>query len=139
MSFVGVLAGRDPVGVYLWSSEREVTEILHTAEVAGWGGGYVDGWTLPADRRAVLAAMGEALGFGEWFGANYDALADSLRDLTEPFVLLWDGWGVLARAEPRAFDTLVAILGRHAQDSDAGFAVLLRGEGPEVSGIAALD
>ena len=110
----------------------------HTVELAEHRLAYVDGWTLPEGRRAVLVALGEALGFPDWFGANYDALADSLRDLSGPVVLLWDGWGVLARADRRAFDTIVAVLGAHASETDVPFAVLLRGEGPEVPGIPEL-
>lgn len=36
-----------------------------------------------ADKKALLKAIGQALAFPEWFGANLDALYDCLTDLTE--------------------------------------------------------
>jgi RNAse (barnase) inhibitor barstar len=36
------------------------------------------------DRRSVLEAVGKAMGFADWFGANLDALYDSLTDLAAP-------------------------------------------------------
>jgi RNAse (barnase) inhibitor barstar len=33
------------------------------------------------ERKAVLAAIGRALGFPDWYGANLDALFDCLTDL----------------------------------------------------------
>lgn len=33
------------------------------------------------DRKAVLGAIGRALGFADWYGANLDALYDCLTDL----------------------------------------------------------
>ena len=50
----------------------------------------------------MLVALGAALGFAEWYGANLDALWDGLRDLTEPTVVLAGTAGrVLARERPR--------------------------------------
>jgi RNAse (barnase) inhibitor barstar len=36
-----------------------------------------------ATRKAVLIAIGKALGFPKWYGANLDALYDCLTDLPE--------------------------------------------------------
>jgi hypothetical protein len=36
-----------------------------------------------ADKRAVLRTIAHALGFPSWFGANLDALYDSLTDLPD--------------------------------------------------------
>lgn len=35
------------------------------------------------DKRAVLKAIGRGFGFPDWFGANLDALYDSLTDLPD--------------------------------------------------------
>jgi RNAse (barnase) inhibitor barstar len=48
------------------------------------------------ERRALLVAIGRAFEFPSWFGANLDALYDSLTDLPERFpapgyVVLLDG------------------------------------------------
>lgn len=52
------------------------------------------------DKEALLARIGEALGFPDWFGGNWDALEDCLGDLSwrpgEGHVLLFAGGGALA-------------------------------------------
>ena len=52
------------------------------------------------ERRPLLAAIGRALEFPAWFGANLDALYDSLTDMPERspapgYVIVLDGltWG----------------------------------------------
>ncbi len=87
--------------------------------------------------------MGVALGFPDWYGQNFDALADCLHDIgagVDGVVLLWDGWATLARGDEKAFDIALTVLGRGCTPT-AGvpFAVLLRGEGPEVAGLPSLD
>lgn len=54
-----------------------------------------------ADREALFDALAEALSFPEYFGRNWDAVADCLSD-AEPTVLrvdasLWDDAPELAR------------------------------------------
>jgi hypothetical protein len=85
------------------------------------------------DRDAVLARVAAALEFPKWFGGNWDALEDSLSDLswieTGGHVLLIEGTGDVP---PTERGTLVDILAS-AASSWAGrkrpfFAVLLDGE-----------
>lgn len=138
-----VLAGREAPGIHRWHGALDAADVRHTVEHAGWGFGHVDGWTGADSKQAFLAAVGEALGFPEWYGQNFDALADCLHDIgsgTSGVVLLWDGWATLARADERAFSIALSVLGSRVHD-DRGvpFAVLLRGEGPEVPGIPSLD
>lgn len=128
----GILAGHHAPGVYLWHAAIDPADAAHACEVAGWGFGQLDGWTCP-DKAAVLTAFGPALGLPDWYGANLDALEDSLRDLTGPRVLLWDGWSTLAESDRDTFDTVLEILGERAGESaGSAFVVLLRGEGPEL-------
>lgn len=51
------------------------------------------------DKQSVLTAFGEAVGAPAWFGKNYDALTDVLRELTDedgrPIEIIWDGVAVL--------------------------------------------
>jgi len=51
------------------------------------------------DKEALLARLGEALGFPDWFGANWDALEDCLGDLSwrpgNGHVLLFAGGAAL--------------------------------------------
>ncbi len=137
-----LLAGRVPCEVVRWSSSYDAREVAHVVTHAGWAFSHLDGWTLGEAKADVLAGLGTALEFPQTFGRNLDALADSLRDVDdEPGrLLLWDGWSVLARSEPRTFSVVLDILSERAGAHDAtSFAVLLRGEGPEIPGIGELD
>ena len=78
----------------------------HAVEHAGWGFGYVDGWGTETEAE-FLARIGDTLGFPDYYGANLDALGDCLNDLTDPVVLLWDGWATRPRAAPDRFPRLL--------------------------------
>lgn len=62
----------------------------------------------------AIARIAVALGFPAWFGRNWDALADSLSDLSwlpaPGYLLLLTGIDVWRAADPEAFDTLASIL-----------------------------
>ena len=131
-----VLAGRHEPGVHRWHSALHVPDVKHAVEHAGWDFGYVDGVPLD-ERRDVLAAIGDALGFPEHYGGNLDALNDCLRDLDRPTVLLWDAWGPFAREHEDVFGRICRVLARR-DDGDPALEVLLRGPGPE-DGLASLD
>lgn len=66
------------------------------------------------DKAGLLARIAAALHFPDWFGHNWDALADCLGDLSW---LPAPGWrvefadaGTLRQAAPETYATLVAIL-----------------------------
>jgi hypothetical protein len=136
-----LLAGRVPPGSYAWHSGFEVADVRHTVEHAGWRFAHVDG--LAAQTKAeFLRSIGEALAFPDSYGQNFDALADCLGDVDggAGTVLLWDGWGPLARSDPQAFSVALSVLGgRVHAERGSPFAVLLRGEGPAVPGVRDLD
>ena len=138
-----LLARRTPPGIYTWHAGFDVADVRHTVEHAGWGFGHVDGWTAGDSKSAFLAAVGEALDFPDDYGQNFDALADCLDDIgggVAGVVLLWDGWGTLARADERAFSVALSVLGSRVNaDKGVPFSVLLRGGGPEVAGLTSLD
>lgn len=129
----GVLAGHHEPGVYRWHAAFDVEDVRHSVELAGRRFGYVDGWHHQTGRE-VLTAIGEALGFPDYYGRNLDALNDCLADLEGPAVLLWDGWGPLAREDERTFTVIVEILGEWSET----VTTLLRGDGPEID-VASLD
>jgi hypothetical protein len=136
-----LLAGRSKPGIYTWHSGFEVADVRHTVEHAGWTFAYVDGLRAQT-KQEFLAQIGEALNFPEWYGKNFDALADCLTDIDSGngTVVLWDGWAAFARAEPRAFSVALSVLGTRVNADRGGpFSVLLRGEGPEVAGVPSLD
>ena len=71
-------------------------------------------------KPAVLARIGASLRFPDWFGGNWDALADSLGDLSwwpaPGYLLLVEHVGPWRDADPGQFDTLLAILNEAAAD-----------------------
>ncbi len=139
----GVLAGHEAPGVHRWHSAADVADVRHAVEHAGWGFAHVDGWTGAQSKAAFLAAVGGALHFPEHYGQNFDALTDCLRDIgsgRSGVVLLWDGWGTLARSDEQAFAVALDILGSRVEaDRGVPFSVLLRGEGPDLPEISSLD
>ncbi len=139
----GLLAKHTRPGVYRWHGAFHVPDVRHTVEHAGWRFAYVDGWRAQR-RNEFLSAVAKAFQFPEHFGGNFDAMADCLRDVHGPddtgVVLLWDGWGTLARDDEAAFSKARAVLAqRAAEDQGGAFVALLRGEGPEPDGVPSLD
>ena len=104
-------------GSIAWHGHFPVEDVRHTVEHAGWR--FAAGRRLARRHQGrVPRAVGEALAFPDHYGQNFDALADCLGDITagdsEGWVLLWDGWGPLAREDQRAF------YGRPSRSSAAG-------------------
>ena len=126
----GLLAGRTPPGAYRWRATYDVVDVQHAVEIADRPFAHVDGAAVETAAQ-LHAALAEALGFPQWYGANLDALADCLREVRDDTVLLWDAWSGLARAEPRTFAVALDLLGGR-------LTVLLRGDGPD-PGLALLD
>lgn len=136
----GLLAGHAPAGVYRWHAAFDVADVRHAVEHAGQRFAHLDGWTAQS-KPELLAAVGQALDFPDYYGQNLDALEECLRGVARDagVVLLWDGWGTLARTDPRAFGSALSIFRSRA--AAGSFSVLLRGDGPDedLAGVAALD
>ncbi len=66
------------------------------------------------DKSGLLAAVSSAFRFPDWFGHNWDALADSLADLSwlpaAGYLLLVEGYATLAREAPDDWQTFLEIL-----------------------------
>ena len=71
------------------------------------------------DKREVLDRFARALRLPEWFGDNWDALADCLGDLSwwpaDGYLLLLEHAGAWRAADAGEFATLLAILDDAAQ------------------------
>lgn len=119
-----VLNGDAPAGVYRWRLHFDVADVRHTVEHAGWRFGYIDGVRVETPAE-LHTAIDDALVFPPYYGRNLDALAECLADCDGAQVLLWDSWGVLARAEPAFFGTVVELL------AGCEITTLLRGPGPD--------
>src|SRR5687767_6362514 len=108
-----LLAGHHPPGIYRWHGAFDVADVQHAVEHAGQAFAHVDGWTHTT-KAELLTAVGEALDFPDYYGHNFDALADLLYDVGADgtgTVLLWDGWGPLAREDQQSFSVALSVLG----------------------------
>jgi RNAse (barnase) inhibitor barstar len=139
-----LLAGRVQPGVYHWTSAADIDDVRHAVDHAHWRFVLLDTWGSD-DKAGFMAACHGAFELPEWFGRNFDALGDALSDVGPGddhlgVVVLWDGWGPLARAERRVFDVAVDVFSARVDDERAGpFAVLLRGPGPDDTELVELD
>ncbi|MFC6153307.1 barstar family protein [Nocardioides yefusunii] len=134
-----LLAGRERPDVWTWGSNMRVDVVREVVEAAGWDLVVLDG-AFFGDRTGFLAAAGEAFAFPEHYGANFDAFADLLDDIARPTLLLFDAWGAYAREDEKWFGVTLRILRERARRDDLPvFAALLRGPGPDVPGLAAID
>ncbi len=78
-----------------------LSQLQHWAQAAGQRYVEVDLSNLRT-RKAALQAIGQALGFPQWYGANLDALYDCLTNLpqgTAGFVLMLRGFNHAAPRE----------------------------------------
>ena len=76
-----LLSGARPAGLYRLTSRAGSASIASKAEQRGWRFFRLDGRQV-ASKSDFLQACAEALGFPSYFGHNWDALEDSLRDLS---------------------------------------------------------
>lgn len=137
-----LLAGRKEPGIFRWHGAFDAADVRHTVEHAGWRFAHLDGVGV-GTKEEFLDRVGETFSFSDDYRRNFDALADCLHDVvagdSEGTILLWDGWGAFARAEERAFSVALSVLGSRVNADRGGrFAVLLRGEGPDL-GIRSID
>lgn len=86
----------------------------------------------PADKAKVLAQIGKALAFPDWYGANFDALFDCLTDtdwqVTKGHVIVINGLGELRNTHPEDFSTLLEVLrdaADHHRQAGAPFWILI--------------
>ena len=107
--------------------------VTATLEAHGWRTWTLDTSTC-VDKAAFLRAAALAFALPDWFGHNWDALVDSLRDLraAPPAAVVWTGAASLAARDHDTFATAVEIL-----HEAAGVVVLLVTPTP-LPGVAAL-
>ncbi len=94
---------------------------------AGWRVGVAatgSGTGVDDGVDALYRAIGDALGFPDWFGANLDALWDCLTDLAEPTALVLPAWGRFATARPDRWSRVLAVL-RERSEVDPPFSLVL--------------
>lgn len=74
------------------------------------------------DKRSVLAEFASALALPSWFGHNWDALVDGLRELdakdARRIELVWDHTHELRETAPDTYALVVDILEQVADERD---------------------
>ncbi len=127
-----LLAGHTPPAAYQWHNAAQVDDVRHAVEHAGWQFLHLDGWTVE-EREPFAKALGATFGVDD--SGDLAKVGQALPALGanpgEGTVLLWDGYGPLARHDRATFDEALSMLVERTRAS-APFAVILRGEGPEL-------
>lgn len=129
-----LLAGHTTPGVYGWHSAASVADVEHAVEHVGWNFCHLDGWAVE-DRESFLKAAAASLEVTGSFTGDLESLTTCLDELDageRGTVLLWDGWSPLARHDEETFNQVLEVFRRRTSVEGPPFAVLLRGEGPEV-------
>ncbi|MFE2158493.1 barstar family protein [Streptomyces lydicus] len=129
---VAVLDGSTPPGVLTWPADRPVADALAAARDAGWTGAVLELADV-ADKAAFMERCARALRLPEWFGRNWDALADCLTDLSwcpadRGWLLVVTGWQGYAAAAPDEWSVVESVLADavgHWRDTDTGLAVIM--------------
>jgi hypothetical protein len=136
-----LLAGRRPAGLYVWDSAMRPADVAHAAELARFRAFLLDG-RAATDEESFLTVCEGALSLP---ARTWEGLADCLTDLSwapaKGYVVVYDGWGMLARCDPQAWATAYDILASAARGwarEGTPFAVLFRGPGPGL-GLPRLD
>lgn len=137
-----MLTGRREPGVASWQADRrEAARGATEAERAGWRVFWLDGSGI-CDKRSLLDRCAEEFALPSYFGRNWDALQDCLKDLSwvpasRGYLVVYDHWGELADADPASHRTLVDIFETAVtfwRGTSTPMAVLLLDGPPEAAG-----
>lgn len=115
----GLVDGSMTPGVYRVLADPATIESAVSA--AGWRSAVLASTATTHDFYTEISC---ALGFGDYFGRNLDALWDSLTDLGQPTVLILTDWVRFARARPERWADILAIFDERSELSPP-FAVVL--------------
>ncbi|MCD9142382.1 barstar family protein [Streptomyces albireticuli] len=131
----GLLLGTTPPGVYRLPPTDTAPRVAALAAEAEWRAAplHLGGVTT---KKAFLDRCATDLEFPEWFGRNWDALADCLTDLSwwleegkaRGYLLVTEDWETFRKAAPKDARTAEAIFGDavdHWADAESPLAVLL--------------
>ncbi|MFC5146676.1 barstar family protein [Streptomyces aureoversilis] len=131
----GLLLGTTPPGVYRLPPTDTTPRVVSLAAEADWRGAtlHLGGVTT---KTAFLERCAGDLEFPEWFGRNWDALADCLTDLSwwreegkaRGYLVLAEEWTAFRKASPKDARTAEAIFGDAVDywaEAETPLAVLL--------------
>jgi RNAse (barnase) inhibitor barstar len=125
-----VLADSAQGGAYFVDA-REIGALAEAARALDFCVRRID-LTQSRDKESVLGRFAQALRFPDWFGGNFDALADSLADLSwmraDGYLLLIEHSDEWRQADDENFATFLDILNEAAAtwgDQDVPFWALM--------------
>lgn len=130
---VSLLTGEHSSGVYEWPSALSIDDVAVACADARWRFVLLD-TSGAADKAGFLDAVATAFELPAYFGRNFDALADSLTDVSgdRGVLVLWEGYEALALRDEKTYVTALDVFReRAAQEGFGAFVVLLRPEGTD--------
>ncbi|MBM7172562.1 barstar family protein [Streptomyces sp. G44] len=109
-----------------------LTPVLHAARDAGWTTAALS-LAGVRDKAAFMERCARGLGLPDWFGHNWDALADCLGDLSwappaRGRLLVVSGWQEYAHAEPGEWETAQEVFSsavEHWRGAETGLEIVL--------------
>jgi hypothetical protein len=108
-----IVRGEVEPGRYRLGAPVSVRELRDELTAAGWATRLVDGAVM-RDRASMFDEFAAACEFPEWFGGNWDAFVDCLRDLSwipgKGVVVLWRRSAVFAAAAPGTWENVGPII-----------------------------
>jgi len=127
-----VLEGSAPAGVMSWPARLPAEHALEAARRAGWETAVLD-LAGVLDKAGLMTVCATALHLPDWFGANWDALADCLGDLQwwpalQGRLILVQDWQEYAATSPADWRTLQEIFAdaaAHWRETDTRLAVVM--------------
>ncbi|WP_371648399.1 barstar family protein [Streptomyces mirabilis] len=113
-------------------TDGPLAEVFRAARAVGWQVSVLD-LTGVSDKAAFMERCVHALDLPEWFGRNWDALADCLGDpdwgpASPGRVILVSGWRHYAKARPDEWEIAQEVLESatgHYEEHDATLSVVL--------------
>ncbi|MEU3606997.1 barstar family protein [Streptomyces sp. NPDC035033] len=90
------------------------------------------------DKAGFMDRCAAVLALPDWFGRNWDALAECLGELPRPVAVVVTHWQGYARRAPRDWETAQGVFAAAVEESPGRLAVLIalgdgRGGGPEAA------
>lgn len=125
----GELGASDPSGVRGVHDARTrdaARGLAAAARGAGWRVVHLDGAAV-ASKDELLAHLADRLALPAWFGRNWDALVDALREVTASrgLCLVWEHADRLGASDPEAAATFADVVADVAAEG-APLALVVR-------------
>ena len=135
-----VLLTTSPPGLYRMACGPGVLQAR--VERSHWRWYHANGAGV-ADREAFFACLATALAFPDYFGANWDAMLDCLRDLSDDAVpgvaLYMTGFAAFVASHPSDWTTAQDVFTQAVSDlATSGTALYVLIAGPAGRGLTAL-